>query len=96
MFTIAWAMPLLILSLIVAPANDVHQGNVIAVGENTITIQDMDGVTEKFTVADDCKITHGGKPATLKDLDNGDTAKITVATVKGKLVATVIEAKCRE
>jgi hypothetical protein len=89
------ALPLLILSLIVAPAGDVHQGNVFAVGENSITIQDVDGVTEMFTLAEDCQITHSGKPATLKDIDNGDVAKVTVTTVKGKLVATVIEAKCR-
>ncbi len=96
MFRVALAsLPLLFLSLFADPANEVHQGNVIAVGENTITIQDMDGVNEMFTVAEDCKITHSGKPATLKDLDNGDVAKVTVATVKGKLVATNIEAKCR-
>lgn len=89
------ALPLLFLFLTVAHANDVHQGNVIAVGENTITIQDMDGVIETFTVGEDCKITHDGKPATLKELDDGDVAKVTVTTVKAKLVATVIEAKCR-
>ena len=30
-----------------------------------------DGLMETFTLADDCKITHGGKSATLKDIDNG-------------------------
>jgi hypothetical protein len=34
--------PLLIMSLIAA--GDVHQGKVAAVGENTITLQDMDGL----------------------------------------------------
>lgn len=89
------AVPLLVLSLIAAPANDVHQGNVIAVGENSITIQDMDGVTEMFTVTEDCKITHSGKPATLKEIDNGDVAAVTVKRVNGKLVATAIAARCR-
>lgn len=79
----------------VADAADVHQGNVMSVGENAITIQDQDGVMETFTLAEDCQITHGGKPATLRDIDNGDVARVTVANVKGKLVATAIDARCR-
>ena len=45
------AIPLLVISLLIAPANGVHQGNVISVGEDTITIQDADGMNETFTVA---------------------------------------------
>jgi hypothetical protein len=46
-------------------------------------------------VVEDCQITHGGKPAALKDIDDGDVAKVTVVTVNGKPVAKIIEARCR-
>ena len=94
--TLLAALPLVVLSCVVAPAlaNDVHEGKVVSVGTNSITIQDKDGNHETFTLAEDCQITHGGKPATLKDIDDGDIAKVTVKTVKGKLLATVIEAMC--
>ena len=89
------AVPLFVFTFL-GDAADVHQGNVLMVGENSITIQDKDGVTETFVLAEDCKIMHSGKPATLKEIDNGDVARVTVATVKGKLIATAIDAKCRE
>src|SRR5262245_46907481 len=91
------SLPLVVLSLLAGPtlADDIHQGKVISVGDKSITIQDKDGDNETFTVADDCQITHDGKPAMLKDLDDGDMAKVTVKTIKGKLLATVIEAKSR-
>lgn len=95
-FTLLAALPLLMLLAGPVLADDVHSGKVISVGESAITIQDMDGENETFTVADDCKITHGGKPATLKDIDNGDFAKIKVQQVKGKLVAVAIDAKCEK
>jgi hypothetical protein len=59
-------------------------------------IQDKDGQSETFAVADDAKITHGGKPAMLSDIDNGDMARVTVRQVKGKLVAVAIDAKCEK
>ena len=100
MFRILWmaALPLAVLAFLAGPvvADDVHEGKVISVAAHAITIQDKDGDNESFTVADDATITHGGKPAKLSDIDNGDKARVTVRLVKGKLVAVAIDAKCRE
>jgi hypothetical protein len=79
-----------------ALADEVHEGKVVAVGEKSITIQDKEGENETFAVDEDCKITHDGKPATLKEIDDGDMAKVTVKVVKGKPVAVAIEAKSRK
>jgi hypothetical protein len=100
MFRIFWmaALPLAVLAFLAGPvlADEVHEGKVISVAAHSITIQDKDGDNETFVVSDDATITHGGKPAKLSDIDNGDMAAVTVRLVKGKQVAVVIDAKCQE
>jgi hypothetical protein len=76
-------------------AQAVHKGKVVSVGDGKIAIVDQDDEQEEFAVAKDAKITHDGKPATLDDLDNGDTVKITTKKVDGKEVAIEIEAKSK-
>lgn len=77
--------------------DEVHEGKVLSVGTNSITVSDeKDGDNDTFTVTSDTKITMNGKPAKLTDLHAGDRAKVT-ATQKGdKLVAKEIAARSPE
>jgi len=82
---------------IVFADDEVHEGKVLSVGTNTITVSDeKDGDNDTFTVDSNTKITMNGKPAKLTDLHAGDRAKVT-ATQKGdKLVAKEIAARSPE
>src|SRR5262245_12321990 len=77
--------------------DEIHEGKVIAVGSDTITVLDQrDDDNDKFTVTAETKITFNGKPAKLSDIHAGDRAKIT-ATQKGdKLIAKEISARSPE
>jgi uncharacterized protein DUF5666 len=78
-------------------ADEVHEGKVIAVGSDTITVLDQrDDDNDKFTVTSATKITYNGKPAKLNEIHAGDRAKV-VATQEGdKLIAKEISARSPE
>jgi uncharacterized protein DUF5666 len=78
-------------------ADEVHEGKVVAVGSDTITVLDQrDDDNDTFVVNSETKITFNGKPAKLNELHAGDRAKVT-ATQKGdKLIAKEIAARSPE
>jgi hypothetical protein len=86
-----------ILNPIALAADEVHEGKVLSVGTNSITVtDDKDGDNDTFTIDSSTKITMNGKPARLTDLHAGDRAKVT-ATPKGdKLLAKEITARSPE
>lgn len=72
---------------------EVHDGKVVAVGADSITILDRkDDETDKFIVNADTKITRNGKPAKLSDVQVSDRAKIVAVQEGGKLIAKSITA----
>lgn len=78
-------------------ADEIHEGKVLAVGTNTITVHDdRDGDDDKFAVTSETKITYNGKPAKLNDISAGDRAKVTSTQKDDKLVAKEISARSAE
>lgn len=74
-------------------ANDVHEGSVLAVTQDTLMLMDeRDNEMETFAVTPATKITFGGKPATLQDIQMGDRATVTAQVVKDQLIALTINA----
>ena len=84
------------LSLQAAAAPDeLHEGKVVAVGENSITVLDKrDGDNDTFVVTAETKITKNGKSVKLSEIRPGDVAKVTASglMMDGKLVAKEISA----
>jgi hypothetical protein len=74
--------------------DEVHEGKVVAVGPETITVLDQrDDDTDVFLVTSATKITRDGKPAKLADIRVGDKARVTAgpsATSGDKLAAKEI------
>lgn len=80
-----------------ARASEVHEGKVLAVTADSITIQDdRDDESDKFVVTFETKVTRNGKPAALKDIQVGDRAKVTGQQRGQKLVAESISARAPE
>ena len=80
-------------------ADEIHEGKVIAVGENTITVLDRrDGDNDTFIVTVETKITKNRKSAKLSEIQPGDMAKVTASALSmdGKLVAKEISAVAPE
>jgi hypothetical protein len=78
-------------------ADEVHEGKVLSVGTNSITVNDeKDGDNDTFAVTSDTKITMNGKSAKLNEIQAGDRAKITVTQKGDKLVAKEIAARSPE
>lgn len=73
-----------------------HQGKVVGVGDGTIMIVDMlDGETETFKVASDCKIVIDGKPGQLLSIQIGFTAEILAERAKDESIAKMIRASSK-
>ena len=75
--------------------DEIHEGKVVSVGENSITVLDRrDGDNDTFVVTAQTKITKNGKAAKLSDIKAGDVAKVTASGVEmdGKLIAKEISA----
>ncbi|MGI8981771.1 MAG: hypothetical protein ACR2FY_21285 [Pirellulaceae bacterium] len=85
----------LVLATAAVAADEVREGKVLLAKEGKITLQDKDGNSEVFAVAEGAKITLDGKDVKLDEIANGSVAKITVKTVGDKKTATVIEAKAK-
>jgi len=74
-------------------ADEVHEGKVVAVGENKLTVLDnQDNDNDTFTVTADTKITRNGKAAKLSDIRPGDKAKVTATSRGDMLIAKEIVA----
>ncbi len=77
--------------------DEVHEGKVISVGSDTITVMDKsDDDLDKFVVTSTTTITRNGKPAKLSDVQVGDRAKVTAVQEGAKLVAKSIVAAAPE
>jgi F420-0:gamma-glutamyl ligase len=75
-------------------ADEVHEGKVIAVGTDSITVHDnRDDDNDMFVVTSETKITYNGKLAKLNEISAGDQAKVTATQRGDKLVAKEISAK---
>jgi hypothetical protein len=75
-------------------AVDMHDGKVVMVDKNKLTMSDNDGKNERsYEVASTAIISLDGKPAKLEALKKGDTVKVTTEVKDNKTVATKIEAK---
>jgi hypothetical protein len=85
----------LALGSVAIAADEVHEGKVLLAKEGKITLQDKDGNSEVFAVANDAKITLDGKVVKLEEIANGSVAKVTVKTAGDKKTATVIDAKTK-
>lgn len=84
---------LLILVPATLAAMEIHSGQVLAVGANSITIRDArDMEDERILITAATKITLNGKPAKVSEIGIGDKAKIDAKEVNGKLTANWIEA----
>lgn len=76
-----------------AAPEEVHEGKVLAVGADFITVLDMkDDEIEKFFVTGETKIMRNGKPAKLSDIQVSDRAKVTAVQMGQKMVAQSIVA----
>ena len=75
-------------------ADEIHEGKVLAVGTDTITVRDeRDGDDDMFVVNSQTKITFNGKSAKLNQVSAGDRAKVTATQMGDKLIAKEIDAK---
>jgi len=75
-------------------ADEIHEGKVLAVSSDTITVRDVrDGDDDVFVVNSQTKITFNGKPAKLSEVSAGDQAKVTATQLGDKLIAKEISAK---
>jgi hypothetical protein len=73
--------------------NDLHMGAVMGVTQDTLMLMDeRDNEMETFAVTPATKITLGGEPAGLEEIQMGDRATITAHLLKDKLVAVTIDA----
>ena len=80
-----------------AAPEEVHEGKVIAVGADYITVMDSkDDDNDKFSVTGETKITRNGKPAKLSDIQVSDRAKVTAVQTGQKLIAQSIVANAAE
>ena len=86
----------LVLCSVAIAADEVHQGKVLLAKDGKITLQDKDGNSEVFAVAEGAKITLDGKDVKLEEIASGNVAKVTVKTAGTKKTATMIEAKAKE
>jgi hypothetical protein len=83
--------------LAVAVQEETHEGKVVAVGADSITLMDKrDDDNDKFVVTAETKITRNGKPAKLSDVQVSDRAKVTAVQEGQKLVAKTISANAAE
>lgn len=77
----------------VEPPNDVHQGTVMAVTQDSVMLMDdRDNEMETIAVTPQTKIIFAGQPATLDEIQMGDRATVTALAVNNKLVALTISA----
>ena len=80
----------------VSPANDTHNGPVMAVTADTIMVMDeRDNELETFAVTSQTKIMLNGQPAPLAEVQMGDRATISARRTNGELVALAIDAISR-
>jgi hypothetical protein len=87
----------ILISRVALADDEVHEGKVLSVGTNSITVTDeKDGDNDTFTVDSGTKITMNGRPAKLSDLHAGDRAKVTAAQKADKLVAKEIAGRSPE
>lgn len=78
------------------PANDLHEGAVMAVTQDTLMLMDeRDNEMETFAVTAATKITLNGKPAALVEIQMGDRAAVTGQFVNEQLFALTIQATRR-
>ncbi len=56
---------------------ETHEGKVVSVKGNQLTMTDQTGTEVTHTLAADAKVTQDGKPATLADLKPGTTVRVT-------------------
>ena len=90
---VAALLAMAVASPVVRAADELHEGQIISVGEAKLTLLDKrDGDNDTFTVTAETKITRNGKPAKLSDVQLGDQAKVTATSRGGMLVAKVIVA----
>jgi hypothetical protein len=74
----------------------IYDGQLIGVGEDSISFLGQDGATRGFSVDAHVMITRDGTKARLADLQYGDRVKVTTETrLQFKEVATIIEANSR-
>ena len=75
-------------------AADMHQGKVVEVSPDKLTMTDMAGKNQHaHEVAADAAITCEGKKCGLTNVKVGDMVTVTTDMKDGKTVATKIEAK---
>ncbi len=70
-----------------------HEGTVVKVDKDKLTMTDKDKKEHSHTVPRDAKITCDGKDCKLEDLKAGYTVKVTVEKKGDKNVITKIEGK---
>ena len=75
------------------PASDVHEGKVMGVTKDTITLMDdRDNEMETFAVNAGTKIMFNGKPAKLEEIQMGDRALIKGQNTNDRMIALTINA----
>lgn len=73
------------------PKPGTHEGKVVKVEANKLTMSDKDNKAHVHTVPADAKITVNGKEAKLTDLKAGDKIKVTIEKKADQFVVTKIE-----
>jgi hypothetical protein len=77
-------------------ADDLHEGKVLAVGTESLTVMGKTPGTDThtFVVTAETKVTKNGKPGKLTDILVGDMVRVTASSAGagGKLVAKEIVA----
>lgn len=90
---LAMSFVMLLAVLAVSAIDETHEGKVVAIGKDSITVLDRrDDDNDMFAVTAQTKITYNGKPAKLMDIQVGDQAKVIGSEAGGKLVAKEIHA----
>lgn len=75
------------------PKPGTHEGKVVKVDGNKLTMTDKDGKNEHtHAIPADAKITFDGKAIKLSDLKAGDKVKVTAEKKDDKVVIVSIEA----
>lgn len=70
-----------------------HEGKVVKVEKDKLTMTDKDGKEHSHTVPADAKISHDGKECKLEDLKPGTAIKVTTEKKGDKVVVTKVEGK---
>jgi hypothetical protein len=72
-----------------------HEGTVVKVDGEKLTMSDKDKKEHSHTVPKDAKVTRDGKEAKIGDLKKGDKVTVTVEKKGDKNVITKVEAKSK-